>query len=399
MKKLLSAILILVTAIAVNSGQKRTFNLDGEYGLWIENHNDSLTVHWITVLSDSGFLQVFQDGALIHEFATPLSQTHAVSFLRQGNRDITLKYGAKTSEAHRYKTRIDSETKPPKAVLGKVDSIYVLGDIHGEFDALTSLLRNAGLIDSGLDWTGGKRHLIALGDIFDRGHDVTRTLWFLYQLEGQAGRAGGRVHIVLGNHEIMTFVDDLRYLSGKERLIARSHKTHYANLYHPQNSLLGRWLASKPALLKIDKILFAHGGVHPLFSGYSVKAFNDSVRAYLNEDIFQYLLDDSLAYSKFDTLLYQRRLYFFFGDNSVFWYRGYVQTDTLKQELKFVLKKYKSKLHVIAHTPVPTISLLYDDKVIAVDLVRPVTEMLLLVRKGKKYKKYRCKLDGSSEPF
>ena len=47
--------------------------------------------------------------------------------------------------------------------------------------------------------------MVFLGDLFDRGNDVVRTLWFIYRLEREARKQGGAIHVVLGNHEIMTF--------------------------------------------------------------------------------------------------------------------------------------------------------------------------------------------------
>ncbi|MFQ5677461.1 MAG: metallophosphoesterase, partial [bacterium] len=273
------------------------------------------------------------------------------------------------------------------------------GDIHGEFNNLTNLLLKAGLVDSELNWTGHKRHIVALGDIFDRGHDVTRTLWFLFKLEKQAAQTGGMVHVVLGNHEIMTFGNDLRYLSGKEKLIATTHHVNYAEMYSPRHSLLGQWLAQKPALLKIDSALFAHGGVTPPYTALSIQAINDSVKAFLQEDVFYSLLQGSVP-AGVDSSKFYNRLAFFYADDSIFWHRGYVRSDTLKNDLKKVLKAFKAKVQVVAHTPVQSIRTFYDGKVIAVDLNKPVTEMLLLVRDGKnKFKKFKVTAVGVVEPI
>ena len=69
-----------------------------------------------------------------------------------------------------------------------------------------------------------------------------------------------------------------------------------------------------------------------------------------------------------DSIRFYRRLAFFYGGNSLFWHRGYVQSDTLQQDLKKILNEFKSNVLVVAHTPVLTISELYEGKIIAVDL-------------------------------
>lgn len=390
--------LLLVSSLY---SQPQKFQLNGEYGLWIQRADNNVNVHWITAAKDSGLFRAFVSGEQIFEVTTPASYGHRAAFSTDAE-NLSIRYGSLSHRDDIHETEIYLGQAPvtkAKSVFSKVDSIYVLGDIHGEFDRLTNLLLKAGFINSELNWSGNKRHIVALGDIFDRGHDVTRTLWFLYKLERQAAQTGGMVHVILGNHEIMIFSNDLRYLSGKERLIATTHDANYAEMYSPRTSLLGQWLARKPALLKIDSALFAHGGVTPPYTALSIEAINDSVEAFLQEDVFYSLLQGSVP-AGVDSSKFYNRLAFFYADDSIFWHRGYVSSNTLKDDLKKVLKAFKAKVQVIAHTPVQSIRTFYDGKVIAVDLNKPATEMLLLVRDGKnKFKRFKVTLEGAVEPI
>ncbi|MFQ5769647.1 MAG: metallophosphoesterase, partial [bacterium] len=230
----------------VHTLQPEKINLSGEYGLWVQEINKQIEVHWITAKPDSGFLKVMRQDKLLYEFVTPVSQSHNVTYDKPKGDFVTLQYGSLNNIRDKHETVIYFKEKRPKSNFNKVDSIYVLGDIHGEFDNLVQLLSNAKVVDADLNWIANKKHLVALGDLFDRGQDVTKTLWFLYKLEKQADRAGGKVHILLGNHEIMTFSNDLRYLSAKENLIATMHQTQYAKMFDVHHSVLGKWLASKP---------------------------------------------------------------------------------------------------------------------------------------------------------
>jgi len=388
------------TTSEVLKPQSKKFKFSGEYGLWVREHENQIEVNWITTEKDSGFLKVFKNGNQLYDFITDSAQSHRAAFDVIEESVFTLQYGGLSSQADRHETIIELNKKETKneSVFAKIDSIYVLGDIHGRFDILCKLLQNASVIDSNLNWIANQKHLVALGDIFDRGHDVTRTLWFLYKLERQAKEQGGRVHVVLGNHEIMTFGNDLRYLSGKEKLIASLHNISYSEMYGPRHSILGKWLAQKPGIIKINKALFAHGGITPEYNVFSIQAFNDSLRTFLQEDVFNYLLQDSIPTALVDSLQFYRRLAFFYSSNSVFWYRAYVGTDTLKKDLKKVLKHFKSKVHVVAHTPVRSIRDFYDGKIVAVDLANAATEMLLLVRKNKnKFKRMKIMLNGKFE--
>ncbi len=70
-------------------------------------------------------------------------------------------------------------------------------------------------------------------------------------------------------------------------------------------------------------------------------------------------------------------------------------------ELDGVLDEFGAEIHVVAHTPVRSIQSRYDGKLLAVDLERPATEMLLLVwdAGGGRYQRWRVGLDAPPEPF
>lgn len=73
--------------------------------------------------------------------------------------------------------------------------IDIIGDIHGEFGALTSLLDRLGYDGNGNHKEG--RRLVFIGDLIDRGPDspgVVRLVRHLMQL--------GKAQCILGNHEL-----------------------------------------------------------------------------------------------------------------------------------------------------------------------------------------------------
>lgn len=369
----------------------------------------------------------------LHRFETDLGQGHSARFPRPDGGPVVLRYGELTADAadeadhgsaggrlHATTLYLDDEETVASGVLTGVDSLFVLGDVHGEYDTLFRVLRNGGLVDAEGRWTGGRSHVAFLGDLFDRGPDVTRTLWFLYRLEREAAQAGGGSHVLLGNHEIMVFTDDLRYVSPKEKLLAFLHGTTYPRLFDIRESVLGRWLVSRPGLMKVDGALLAHGGVAPEYAEYGVEEFNDSLRTFLAEDFFYHMaaifdredataalvLDPELASQVsaervivMDSVAAQRRLDFFLADNSVFWFRDYVQTDTLGTELDGVLARHDARVHVVGHTPVKPIQARHGGRLVAVDLPEPATEMLLLVREEDgSYARWRYGVEGPPQP-
>ena len=280
-----------------------------------------------------------------------------------------------------------------KATYKNADSIYVVGDVHGRYEELINLLKKSKIIDEDLHWIAGQAHLVFLGDIFDRGDAVTRVLWFIYNLEAEAEKVNGRVHLVLGNHEIMVMTKDLRYLSAKERNIAIGYKVDYNTMFHPQTSLLGRWLAGKPSVLKIDDFLFAHGGIVELNTN-SLDEYNETVARYMEDPIFLEITNKSPDSTQYDASKWYEMRYFFYYEDGPFWYRGYVNQDTLDVQLTDMLKKYNSKVHIVAHTPVPTILERYNGKLLATDLNDAATELLFLKRKKRNFDSFKIDSQG-----
>ncbi len=87
------------------------------------------------------------------------------------------------------------------------DQLYAIGDVHGDFERLVTLLVRAGLIDtkslhSGeVHWTGGNSVLVLTGDMIDKGPHPVAVLRLLAAMRDSATRTGGQVIVTMGNHE------------------------------------------------------------------------------------------------------------------------------------------------------------------------------------------------------
>lgn len=84
-----------------------------------------------------------------------------------------------------------------------MSKLYIIGDIHGQYQKFTRLLRDAGLVDGELNWTAGRAVLWLTGDFFDRGPHGVEALELAMRLQRQAQAAGGRMGALLGNHELL----------------------------------------------------------------------------------------------------------------------------------------------------------------------------------------------------
>jgi hypothetical protein len=394
-----------LTRASPGAQEASTITFEGEHGLAVFLEDDRVEVRWLTDASSRGLFEAKVDGRTLHGDTTPEALHHRTRFVRPAGSDVVLRYGALADASggggglHETTITLEDPSKSVRATVRDVDSLFVVGDVHGEFGRLRSLLRNAGLVDGDGSWTGGGSHLVFLGDLFDRGPDVLPLLWFVYRLEREARAAGGRIHVVLGNHEIMVLTGDLRYVSAKESIVATRHGLEYSGLFDVKRSLLGRWLASKPAALVVDDVLLAHGGVGPAYADQGARSINDSLHAFVSEELFRAWADTTVEPAPIDSAALERRTRFFFEDPSVFWYRGYAMTDTLDAHLSRTLDRNDARLHVVAHTAVPTIRETYDGRLILVDLQRPASELLLLTRSDGRWKRYVYGLEGSARPL
>ncbi len=97
-----------------------------------------------------------------------------------------------------------------------VDRVVAFADVHGAYTELVTLLRETGIVDAQDHWAAGRTHVVSLGDLLDRGADSRKVMDLLMRLQGEAATAGGQLHVVLGNHEAMNVLGDLRYVDPGE---------------------------------------------------------------------------------------------------------------------------------------------------------------------------------------
>jgi hypothetical protein len=392
------AITGLAVAVFAAGGARPDMRYDGEHGLWVEVAGDSVVVHYITADPRDGRLEAMIGGRVIAEVATPAAFAHRAAFHMPDDAWVTLRYGAAAAGAERYETTL-SLAAPALAPfeLPAIDSVYIIGDTHGMYDALVEGMNSAGLIDDALRWSGGRRHVVFAGDLMDRGPDVAGLLWLVYRLEREAAAAGGGVHVVLGNHELMVMLGDDRYVHPKEAEIANLHRTTYRDMYDTRVSVLGRWLASKPALLRIGDVLIAHGGLGPQYAALGITALHDSLRTFMGEQLF-HVWSDTTVVIEMDSAAFERRSDLFWGSDSPFWHRAFIQSDTLHAQVDAVLAAMRSRMVVVGHTPVDSIHARYDGRIVAAHTPRFGAEFVLLVREGDTYRRYRVARGGKA-PF
>jgi hypothetical protein len=275
-------------------------------------------------------------------------------------------------------------------------SVAALSDFHGKYDLMIELLTNNNIIDENKNWAFGDGHFVITGDIFDRGDKVTEILWFLYDLEQQAKKAGGDIHLTLGNHEVMVLNGDLRYLHPKYIETAKKLNQPFEKLFTP-DSVIGNWLRSKPVLVKVNNMLFAHGGFHPDLAKEK-RTLVDINRVFKNN-----LIESELAKPREGFARYLHKT------NGPIWYRGYFGSDApvgskwrdkgaSSAEIDLLLKHFDVEHIIVGHTSQKQIETRYQGRVIAIDssIKRGKYGEILFIEKGKKW---RGSLSGKVLPL
>lgn len=178
------------------------------------------------------------------------------------------------------------------ATTTRVAPAYVIGDVHGHRAELVAAMQAAGLVDQDAAWSGGAARVWFLGDFFDRGDDGVAVVDLVMRLTEEAEAAGGAVHALLGNHEILTLGmhrwgdDDVPSEFGT-RSFARSwhlnggHEADQAALTDDHIT----WLSGLPVLDRVDDYLLMHSDTVEYFGwGETIDEINDAVRAVLAGD-------------------------------------------------------------------------------------------------------------------
>jgi len=229
---------------------------------------------------------------------------------------------------------------PAKVPAEPPETVVAIADVHGDFDDFVAILQHTGLIDKQNHWIGDKTTFVQVGDLLDRGPKPREVMDLMMALEKEATQAGGRVVSLIGNHEMMNMMGDLRYVTpltyasfadgnSEHRQKAAydeyvkwraSHTSLLAELPQPMELTEAEWMARHPAgfveqreafgpkgeygewlrghaaLAEIGGIIFLHGGIHPDLAKTKLEAMNhrihDEIKAF--DALKQYLQNEKL---------------------------------------------------------------------------------------------------------
>ena len=228
-----------------------------------------------------------------------------------------------------------------------------VSDIEGNLEAFVMLLVDAGVMDTNYNWTFDDGHLIFVGDMFDRGTNVTECLWLLYRLESQAEAMGGKIQFIMGNHDMMNLIYDFRYVAQKYIANVQLMNETLESIYATDTEL-GRWLRTKNIIEKVEPFIFLHGGISPQVDalGLSYDEINYWGRYRM----------DSVCQSSECNIINGGSAF------GVYWYRGMAEEDLTQEQVNTIVSNFDGEMVVLGHTVFDEITLLYENKVICIDL-------------------------------
>jgi len=194
-----------------------------------------------------------------------------------------------------------AKVEPPRAPdpsfqLPAAERIVAIGDLHGDVSALRAALRLGGAIDEAGKWIGKALVVVQTGDQLDRGDDEPQILDLFQRLRAEARAAGGAVHVLNGNHEVMNVQADFRYVTpdGFHDFSAGHPDALHAQLsasvapeqrgrtaaFLPGGEVAKR-LAVQPLVLQIGGNVFVHGGVLESHVRYGLGRINQETSAWM----------------------------------------------------------------------------------------------------------------------
>ncbi len=276
-----------------------------------------------------------------------------------------------------------------------VGRVVAVADIHGDYDRFVFILAHpeVGLIDRDLRWIGGKAHFVQLGDVADRGPYARKIFALLMRLEKEAEAAGGMVHTLLGNHEEMnitgialdyphyvwldqfvSFLPDdfrkareaqyIRSLPPRERRRAeiegldietdeglRAFWQQVLDRKDPEarqayirgfNDAVGFWLLRKNTIIKINGVVYVHGGINEALSKWPLREINQVMRTELA--YFQSIGRDPHRVTR----AFKPKLVY--DPDGPLWFRGLAEDKrTVQAQVDRILANMDAKAMVVGH--------------------------------------------------
>jgi len=285
---------------------------------------------------------------------------------------------------------------------GNNNPIYIIGDIHGDYQCVVHCLVDLCKVTSiksifddkeskesnreYLEWIPNNNSVIVFcGDLIHRKRfadcvldDECSDIFIIetiIRLKKEAINNGGNILIISGNHEIMNIVEpsDTMYTSDK------NYKKNYE--FFTNANMVNDYISNSYAWIKIDEILIAHGGLcsdylrfidgekifeEKIFSGggfvnnkyimYGGKkvSFGNDIINFINNKYREFFTNYSKSKSNQDSIGFKLFIEYDFKNkhkHNMFWCRQWGYSGINCNDFNQIIDKINCKKMIIAHCP------------------------------------------------
>jgi hypothetical protein len=246
------------------------------------------------------------------------------------------------------------------------ERVVAFGDLHGDVAAARAVLSLVGATDVQGHWIGGKTVLVATGDQLDRSDDERQLFGLLGAVSRQAKAAGGALHVLSGNHEVLNVAGHFEYVSEQGFAqfadVARADLGEALALFPPRargraaaflpGGPYARAMADWPVAIQVGDTVFVHGGLLPEHVSYGIGRIDAEVSRWMKGELAR--LPDGLG-----------------SMSAPYWVRLYSMPqlrDDACPTLSRTLSMLGARRMVVGHTPQRRINAACNEQVWRIDV-------------------------------
>ena len=262
--------------------------------------------------------------------------------------------------------------------------IYIIGDIHGDYQCLVHCLVDlCGVVDIKsiehdnkfneprreiLEWKDKSDAIVVFcGDlihrkrfqdtVLDDEHSDIYIIKTLFRLKIAAKRNLGDIIIISGNHEIMNIIEP------SESMYTSSKNINSNCKYFSRSSFINNYISNTYAWIKINDILIAHGGLCSDYLKFldneneinkNIMIGGDDIIQFINNKYRSFFTNYSKEKFKTDNIGYKLFIEFDFKNkhkHNVFWCREWGYSGINCENFNEIIAKVGCNRMIIAHCP------------------------------------------------
>ena len=223
--------------------------------------------------------------------------------------------------------------------------ITAIGDLHGTLDSLLAILGGLEYIDPRLDWTEEDIQIVLTGDCCDRGYNSADIYKLLMKWQEQAPLLGSSINFIVGNHEVMNMFGMGTYNTVEEYASFASApgeqgEQAFRDAFN-EGGWVYSWLVRQHAVIKLDRIIVAHGDLPSALSGWTVEEIESRTMSALKTSPKDTFFTRSLPEPLFSS------------ESSILWSRQaeYEYTPGYEEKLASFLERNNADHYICGHTP------------------------------------------------